>query len=63
MLTGAIDDRTFLPVIYEAPMDADPFDPATWYIANPNLGVSVRMEYFQTMGAEAKVLPTSEIAF
>jgi phage terminase large subunit-like protein len=63
VLTGAIDDRTFLPVIYEAPMDADPFDPATWYIANPNLGVSVRMEYFEKMAAEAKVLPTSEIAF
>jgi phage terminase large subunit-like protein len=63
VLTGAIDDRTFLPVIYEAPLEADPFDPKTWLIANPNLGVSVRMEYFEKMSAEAKILPTSEIAF
>lgn len=63
VLTGAIDDRTFLPVIYEAPMDADPFAPETWAVANPNLGVSVRLDYFEKMAAEARILPTSEIAF
>jgi phage terminase large subunit-like protein len=61
--SGAIKDNTFLPLIYEAPQDADPFSPDTWAVANPNLGVSVRMDYFQKMAAEAKVLPTSEIAF
>jgi len=60
---GVIDDKTFLPVIYEAPMDADPFDVETWRTANPNLGVSVRMDYFERMAAEARILPTSEIAF
>ncbi len=60
---GVIDDKTFLPLIYEAPVDADPFDVETWRTANPNLGVSVRMDYFERMAAEARILPTSEIAF
>lgn len=42
---GKIDNRTFLPVIYEAQIADDWRDRAVWARANPNLGVSVSEEY------------------
>lgn len=42
---GILSDPAFLPVIYEASIDDDFSDPATWAKANPNLGVSVSAEY------------------
>lgn len=37
---GTIKDERSLVVIYAADPEADPWDPATWAAANPNLGVS-----------------------
>lgn len=42
-----IDDSSFLPVIYEATIEADWTDPKTWASANPNLGVSVPLAYLE----------------
>ena len=44
---GIINDPAFLPVIYEAKPDADWKDEATWFACNPNLGVSVSLEYLK----------------
>ncbi len=38
---GVITDDEFLPAVFEAPKDSDPGDPATWRLAQPNLGVTV----------------------
>ena len=60
---GIIEDKTFLPLIYEADPDDDIYSEATWKKANPNFDVSIKPEYFEKMSHEAKTLPSSEIAF
>ena len=37
---GVLTDDSFLPVIYEAPQDADWTDPETWRTAHPGIGIS-----------------------
>lgn len=48
---GEIDDRKFLPVIYEFPkamVDAEAYlDPANFHITNPNIGHSVSREWIK----------------
>lgn len=55
---GLIDDRKFLPVIYEFPqpmIDAGTFiDPENFYVTNPNLGRSVRQEWLVREYEKAK---------
>jgi len=59
---GLVEDRTFLPVLFGAPENADWKDPATWRIANPNLGVSVQEKFLRDMCPEAMENPAREIA-
>lgn len=59
----AIEDSSFLPVIYEAPVDADWKDPEVWKAANPNLGVSVRMDYLERECRRAQEEPSYENTF
>jgi phage terminase large subunit-like protein len=61
--TGAVKDDTFLPAIYAAPIDADWKDEKTWAIANPNLGVSVKMDFLRSECARAIEMPTYENTF
>lgn len=63
IISGAAKDNTFLPVIYEADIDDDIFDTKTWYKANPNLGISIRPDYFDMMSEKARIMPTDEVAF
>ena len=54
---GKIEDRKFLPVIYEFPkamLDAEAYmDPANFYVTNPNLGRSVSQDWLEReMGKE-----------
>ena len=54
---GRIEDRKFLPVIYEFPkamLDAEAYlDPANFYVTNPNIGRSVSQEWLEReMGKE-----------
>lgn len=60
---GIISDPAFLPIIYEATAD-DPWDsPDTWRKANPNLGVSVSLEYLERECLRAKEVPAYENTF
>jgi phage terminase large subunit-like protein len=60
---GAIDDIKFLPVIYEALEDDDWTDEKTWIKANPNLGVSVSLDYLKSACKEAQDVPAKENTF
>jgi phage terminase large subunit-like protein len=60
---GLIRNHAFLPVVYEATADDDWTSPDTWAKANPNLNVSVRMEYLENECAKAKDQPTYENTF
>lgn len=61
--SGEIIDDTFLPIIYEAPKDADWRDPKVWAMANPNLGVSKYLATMQQECQEAMEIPAFENAF
>jgi len=60
---GIIEDRAFLPVIYEASIDDDWTDPEIWAKANPNLGVSVSPEYLERECKRAQESPAYENTF
>lgn len=63
VLSGQIDDNSFLPVIYEATEEDDWTDPVIWRKANPNLGVSVSEEYLARECKKAKNTPAYENTF
>lgn len=56
-------DPTFYAVIYGADVEEDWTDPKVWAKANPNLGVSVRMEYLQEACQRARDNPEAENTF
>ena len=60
---GIIKDHSFLPVIYEASIDDDWQDPAVWKKANPNLGRSVRTDWFRRECQRAQDVPAYLNAF
>lgn len=63
IIEGTLQDSSFLPVIYEADKEKDWREPETWKQANPNLGVSVSMDYLEKKCEEAKALPSEENNF
>jgi phage terminase large subunit-like protein len=60
---GVIDDESFLPVVYEIKLDDDWKDPAVWGRANPNLGISVSLDYLERECKRAQETPTYENTF
>lgn len=60
---GATEDHEFLPVIYAAGKEDDPFIPATWAKANPSWGSTVRPDAVATEAERAKKLPRYLNAF
>jgi phage terminase large subunit-like protein len=60
---GIINDQTFLPVIYEVPRDVDWRDEQHWIKANPNLGVSVSLDYLRRECKRAQEIPAYENTF
>lgn len=60
---GIIEDQSFLPVIYEAPHDADWTSQKVWAIANPNLGKSVSLEYMRHECQRAIETPSYQNTF
>jgi phage terminase large subunit-like protein len=45
IISGVLEDPTFLGMIYAADPKDDWQDPATWRKANPNLGISIHEDY------------------
>ena len=60
---GVLDDPAFLPVIYEADVAADWTSPDVWKQANPNLGISVNLEYLERECRRARETPAYENTF
>jgi phage terminase large subunit-like protein len=60
---GAVSDPTFLPAIYAAPTEADWQKEDTWRVANPNLGVSVNLDFLRSECARAVEMPAYENTF
>lgn len=55
--SGVIDDPQTLVVIYAADPEDDWTDPEVWKKANPNLGVSKKLEWMQAECRRARQLP------
>ena len=62
-LEGRKYDSTFYPVVYSAPETADWTDPQVWAAANPSLGRTVDMEYYEQRCKSAMENPAEEIHF
>ena len=60
---GAVKDDTFLPMIFAADSAADWKAEATWAAANPNLGVSVKLDFLRSECARAVEMPAYENTF
>jgi len=60
---GTIEDETFIPIIYQAPEDADIWDESVWYECNPALGDFRSLEEMSMMAKRAKRMPSAEAAF
>lgn len=60
---GVIEDPSFLPVIYEATREDDWTSPEVWAKANPNLGVSVPLDYLERECKRAQSDPAYENTF
>ena len=61
--TGAVTDETFLPAIFCAETTDDWQQEKTWRLANPNLGVSVKLDFLRSECARAIEMPAYESAF
>ena len=58
-----LKDFAFLPVIYETDREADWTKPKVWAQANPNLGISVSLEYMQRECKRAMETPSYQNTF
>lgn len=56
-------DPTFLPILYEAPADADWTSEAVWHQANPALGDFRSLEEMQIACKRAQEIPAQEMTF
>jgi len=56
-------DPTFLPILYEAPADADWKSRRVWRQANPALGDFRSLEEMEIVAARAKAIPAQENTF
>lgn len=54
VVLGLVVDESFFSFIAELDDEDDPFDESCWIKANPNLGVSVTMDYLRAQSIEAK---------
>lgn len=61
---GEIKDPTFFPVLYESKNDVDDWkDEATWRKVNPNLDVSIKLDYLRRQFQKACDEPSYENTF
>jgi len=60
---GIVDDPTFLPILFEAPKNANWLDEKVWKRANPALGDFRSLDEMRVMAARAKAIPAQENTF
>src|SRR5690606_14639153 len=60
---GVISDDSFLPVLFSADPEDDWTAVDIWKKANPNLGVSIKLDYLEQECEKAKELPNYENTF
>lgn len=60
---GLVDDPTFYPAIYAADEEDAWDDPATWHKANPSLGITVPVEFYEQEARKSKEMPSYENTF
>ncbi|HXG77505.1 MAG TPA: terminase TerL endonuclease subunit [Gaiellaceae bacterium] len=60
---GQIHDPAFSPWIFEAPLEADPWDERVWPLANPALGDFRSLEEMREFAARARAIPGLEATF
>ena len=60
---GTLEDPDFMPVVYAASDRDDWRSEATWAKANPNLGVSITLEFLQSELAKTRGMPGRIAAF
>jgi phage terminase large subunit-like protein len=58
VLEGVVEDDTFFAIIFAADEGDDWRNPDTWFKANPNLGVSVKMSYLEEECERSKKTPS-----
>ncbi|MCK6478588.1 MAG: terminase large subunit [Planctomycetaceae bacterium] len=63
VMSGLIEDETYLPVIFEAKEGDDWRDPRIWAKANPSLGVTVKRDYLEAECRAAQAEPRKQGAF
>lgn len=63
VIDGTIDDPAFYPVIFAADEKDDWTDEKVWAKANPNLGVSVKLDYLRTECKRAQMTPAYQNTF
>lgn len=63
VLQGIIDDDSFFSCIYTLDEGDDWQDEANWIKANPNLNVSISLDYLREQARQAVVMPTAKINF
>jgi phage terminase large subunit-like protein len=50
-------------ILFEVPLDADPFEEKNWYLANPALGDFLSLDDFRNQADRAKRMPAREASF
>jgi phage terminase large subunit-like protein len=55
---GAVDDISFLPILFGADKDDDWENPEVWARANPSLGRAIRLDFLAEQAKKARDLPT-----
>lgn len=63
ILDGVIKDETFLPIIYAADPEDDWTDELVWQKANPNLGVSIKLDFLRQECKKAQEIPAYQNTF
>jgi phage terminase large subunit-like protein len=58
VLDGTFEDDSQYVYIAAADEGDDPYDPATWWKANPNLGVSPKLDFMARMAEKARRQPS-----
>lgn len=63
VISGSVQDLTYLPVVFEAKADEDWTEEKTLRRVNPGYGITMKAEYFETEVAAAKAEPRKRNSF